>query len=714
MTCDGFYMTLAYIDPGSASVLFGILGPLLAILAGILGVILWPFRWVFANIVKKFFHLPKAVWVTVLALPVVALAGVGLYTITAAPDDQGDVTTVGTSKYEKVLMLGMDGLEPKILETMMEAGELPNFARLRDSGTYSRITTSNPPESPVAWSCIATGRNPGKHGIFDFIHRDPKRLIPYLSITLPNPKNYTGSRANAFLNAVKTDPFWKYASEHFPADVIRWPGVFPPDKVSGRFLSGLGTPDVNGRVGAFTFYTTNVQVLEPSGRKNAVAVHWDGDAIDTVLHGPTIQGLTGKKQAEVKLRIERKPSDQAVTVAIAGGEPFTVEVGKWTDFQRMTFKLGALSGSLPGMVKFYLTALEPELKLYASPIEIDPKDPAYPFTQPNEFAGRLADAIGTYHTLGMPEIVHALSDGCYGPAAFLDECRVVSEEREKMLDWELDHFDKGLLAFVFDTSDRLQHMFWSTRDDQHPLHDAAFAAKWAHVIPDMYKDMDRILGTVLDRIDDKTALFVLSDHGFNTFRRQVSLNTWFIDNGYQKLTDGTYHEEAMAAKKIDWSQTKAYAVGFASIYFNVKGREKEGIVDPKDIPKLAEEIGRKLLDLTDPKTGKRVVRGVYPTSEIYRGPEAKNAPDLIIGFEEGYRASWQMALGGSSAHVFEDNMNRWCGDHLIDYHLVPGIFLSNVALKEQTPRLIDVAPTLLAALGVQNLPDDIDGESLLK
>ncbi|MBN1491652.1 MAG: alkaline phosphatase family protein [Phycisphaerae bacterium] len=703
---------LGYIDPGSAGVLFGILGPVIAIALGILGAILWPFRWFFANVIKRAFRRPAVLWGTVVGIPVLALAGFGGYSLMSR--ESGPTVMSGKAMYKRVFLLGMDGLEPKIVERMMQAGELPNFARLAAEGTYQRIATSNPPESPVAWSCIATGRNPGKHGIFDFIHIDRKKLIPYLSITLPNPKNYTGKRTNAFLNAVKADSFWIYASQSCETNVIRWPGVFPPDKVSGRFYSGLGTPDINGRPGAYTFFTTNPEVLEPSGRKNAVTIQWENNKAETALKGPTIQGLTGKHVAEVPVQLERRADGQAVVVQIAGGDPITVEMKKWTPFARLKFKLGTLQGSLPGMLKFYLDQVEPELKLYASPIHIDPLDPAYPFTQPNEFAKELAEKIGDYHTLGMPEIVHALSDGCYGPEAFLEECAAVEAEREKMLDLELDRFNEGLLAFIFDTSDRLQHMFWVTEDPEHPLYDEGFTAEYGHVIPDMYKNMDRILGKALDRIDKDTALFVLSDHGFNTFRRAVSLNTWFIQNGYLTLKDGqTHHDEALPAKQIDWSKTKAVAVGFASIYFNVKGRESEGIVEAKDIPALCEEIGRKLRDLRDPKNNEPVVRRVYATSEIYRGQEVPNAPDLIIGFEAGYRAGWQMALGGAGEEILEDNLKQWCGDHLMDHQLVPGVFFSNQKLKEMPPRLIDVAPTILTCLGVE-VPADMDGESLMQ
>lgn len=707
MTSCSMANALAYIDPGSAGAMFTFLGPILAGAAALLGVILWPFRWVIKRTIGKLFKLPKAVWITVLALPVVALAGLGVYTL-AGGGDGLEIGEVGKAKYDRILLLGMDGMEPKIIDRMMASGELPNFAKLRDEGYYSRIATSTPPESPVAWASIATGRNPGKHGIFDFIHRKPDYSL-YLSITEANTSNITGNRSKAFLPTVKVPSFWKYTSEikDMPTSVIRFPGAFPPEKVSGHFLSGFGVPDINSRQGAWTYYTTKPEVLDSEGRANAIRIAWNGrDAVDTELRGPMSK--------TTPLRIEPAPDGNGVMLKIGKGEAFRAEPRKWTEFHPVDIKLGLLQ-SIHGMVKFWLEAVEPDFRLYASPIEIDPLDPAYPISVPNEYAGELAKAIGNYHTLGMPEVTTALSRKCYGPDAFLEECRVVSVEREKMLDHELAQFKRGVLAFVFDTSDREQHMFWMALDPEHPEYDTGFAAQYGHVIPDMYKDMDRVLGKVLGQIDDKTLLLVMSDHGFNTFRRMVSLNTWLIDNGYQVLKDGEkYSDDALREKKIDWSRTKAYAIGFASLYFNVKGREKEGIVDPSEVPALIEEIGRKLRDLRDPKNGGPVVRTVYATREHYRGPEAANAPDVIIGFEEGYRASWHMALGGSSAQLIEDNRDPWCGDHLMDPQLVPGMLFSNQKLKDVTPRLIDIAPTILSAAGVKHLPDDMDGESLLR
>jgi len=124
-------------------------------------------------------------------------------------------------------------MDPRITESMMEKGELPNFSRLH----YSRLPTINPSQSPVVWTTIATGVPPSDHGIFDFIQRDPKNYLPYLSML-----QLKGFR---YLRPVRAKTFWEKASEkEIPSTIIRWPVTFPPAPFKGRILSGLGVPDI--------------------------------------------------------------------------------------------------------------------------------------------------------------------------------------------------------------------------------------------------------------------------------------------------------------------------------------------------------------------------------------------------------------------------------------------------------------------------------------
>jgi predicted AlkP superfamily phosphohydrolase/phosphomutase len=215
----------------------------------------------------------------------------------------------------------------------------------------------------------------------------------------------------------------------------------------------------------------------------------------------------------------------------------------------------------------------------------------------------------------------------------------------------------------------------------------------------------------MKKIDDNTVLLVLSDHGFAPFRRAVHLNTWLRQHGYLRLKEN--REEGRGyGQDIDWAQTRAYALGIGGVYLNLKGREPQGVVEPgEEAKKLSAAIAAELQTLTDAKTGQPVVRRAYRAEEVYKGPEAAQAPDLLIGFERGYRASWQTALGGVPRELIEDNTKKWSGDHIVDPELVPGILLVNRALSLDKPHLADIAPTILKLVGAA-VPDAVDGRVL--
>lgn len=613
-------------------------------------------------------------------------------------------------RFKKVIALGIDGLDPKILSDLMNRGQLPNFSRLRDGGSFFEIETTNPPHSPVAWSSIATGANPGGHGIFDFIIRRPKQYLPDLSIVATNTKNLLGLKESMFLPVRKGTPFWKVTSEKgIPTNVIRWPVTFPPEEVSGHMLSGMGAVDLKGNLGKYTFYTTRHVAADDEGKDKVIEVTVQGGKIETIIRGPMVAGLTSKREVEVPLSIELKPSESSAFLKVDG---ITTEVkeGTWSKWLRVKFKVGVFK-EVAGICRFYLVRLSPDVGLYLSPIEIDPKDPCFLISYPEGYAEELAEEIGEYHTLGMPEDTKGVTENRIDEQAFLDMCDGIVAEREKMLIRELDRFHEGLLAIVFDTLDRIQHIFWRARDPKHPLYDPIFAEKYRDVISGHYRRADKILGQVLDRVDKDTALMVFSDHGFTSFRRAVHLNRWFIENGFMNLEPGQ-KERGMLFGHVDWENTQAYAVGFGGIYLNLKGREGRGSVSPGDEAKrLKEDIRAQLLQLKDPKIGEQVVQNVYLREEVYRGPYVEEGPDLVVGFRPGYRASWQTAVGAMPQEIFEDNLKKWSGDHLVDPHFVPGSLLTNFKVQNPHPRLIDIAPTILKCFNIPE-PTEMEGKPL--
>jgi predicted AlkP superfamily phosphohydrolase/phosphomutase len=601
-------------------------------------------------------------------------------------------------KFDRCIILGMDGLDPQIVATMMRENKLPHFTKLADEGTFGPLLTSNPVMSPVAWSDIASGADPGEHGIFDFIHRDPTNYMPYLSLR----KSSDGFFGTRYERARQVNGFWWYTSgAGLPTTVIRWPVTFPPEKVNGRFLSGLGVPDLLGTEGLYTFFTTESIHEDDPSPHNVVQVRWEqGKAkiVRTVLKGPMI----GRgRVAEISLIVRVKNTD--ISSLQFGNEP-TIEIRRreWTPWIRITFKAGL--SRIHGMVKLLLLEVQPEFKLLVSPIHLDPANPAFDISYPAGYARSLYERIGTFHTLGMPEMVHPLSHGRYGFNEFLAQVETVRMERKEMYELELERFEKGVFAFVFDHTDRIQHAFWATRDPAHPTYDPKQARSYGNVIQNTYQEMDACLGEAIKRTNGRALLLVISDHGFGSFRRQVHVNRWLIDNGFMCLKESQDMDGRGLFQDVDWNNTKAYAVGFTSIYLNLAGREVSGIVKRDKQSRLIEEIASKLQTITDPANGKRIVHRVYLGNRIYQnGPLVDKAPDLVIGLELGYRASWQTALGGAPINLIEDNKSKWSGDHIFAPDLVPGIILSNAKLDGQFYKGIDVAPTVLGCFGLAKL-----------
>jgi len=342
-------------------------------------------------------------------------------------------------------------------------------------------------------------------------------------------------------------------------------------------------------------------------------------------------------------------------------------------------------------------------KLYVSPINYDPRDPAFPISYPDDYAKELADTIGLYHTQGMPGDTWSLNEKRLTEKQFLQRVTTITENRRKMLDLELKRSDRGIVFSYYDCLDVIQHMFWRYRDPKNSLYDAK--SQYAGTIPEWYEKMDALLGHVMGQLKEDDMLIVLSDHGFASFRRGANVNTWLRKNGYLVLKDGKSEGGDLLAD-VDWAKTRAYALGFGSLYLNLQGREVHGIVQPGgEAEAVKKELVEKLSAWKD-TGGEKVINHVYTREEIYWGERADEAPDLVIGYADGYRASWQTALGAAPAALVEDNPKKWSGDHLIDPALVPGILFSNRKIEKANPSMYDLTPTILHILGYK--PDELD------
>lgn len=620
---------------------------------------------------------------------------------------QGDttMTMAGQAQYNKVLIIGIDGLDHKIITKLIDDGKLPNLKRLSESGTFRPLATSYPPNSPVAWTSIATGRNPAKHNIFDFIRRDPSNYLPVLSLS----KSVSGIAGTDYESYVTSDPFWRLTSDAgVPTTMVRWPVTFPPERVEGTMLSGLGVPDIKGFLSGYSYYTS--EPVDDAGKASnkVVQVSVKDNVIDTVVSGPKKRSGSGVVDVTAPMKITL--TDAGATISV-DGKDYPVAEGGWTDWMRAKYSTGFLQ-STTGIFRAHLASREP-FKLYLTAVQIDPENPVVDISYPKEYAADLAKEIGgPYYTLGMPEETDGFIDDKLSEDAFLAHIDQIEAERDAMFWTEFNKFkerDRGVLGFVYDSSDRMHHVFW---DEKVLGADDGELSVNPHVVDYLVKK-DAFIGKVLDELPDDTLLLIISDHGFSSFERAFSLNTWLAEEGYMTLkTPLTGDDDRALFQGVDWSKTRAYAVGFNTLYINVKGREGQGIVDPADRDALVAELKEKLEALTDEKTGKKVVYTAHRREDVHEGPLMNDAPDLIIGFYPGYRMAWQTAIGGFTQKPIIDNTKKWDGDHLIDPHFVPGILFSNEKLEATTPSQMDIAPTILEAQGIP-IPADMDGTSLL-
>ena len=602
-------------------------------------------------------------------------------------------------------MIGLDGLDPDITEAMLAAGELPALARLRARGFYSRLATTFPAQTPVAWSTFATGCNPGVHGVFDFLTRDPA------TYTIQNAL-FRYERRSAFLppravNLRGGDPVWSVlAGAGVSATVLRHPCTFPPSD-GARQLAGVGVPDLRGGFGASTWLTTD-EATSSSDSEQVVRLTPAAGGLEGYLPGPA---SSDRGESRVKVVVERNAD--GVTVR-SDGEPreLSVRSGSWSGWLRVKFRLGALQ-SARGLVRFYLTRSTPEIALHASPVSFDPDEPLFPISAPWGYAAELRRELGLYHTLGMAEDHGGLDAGRLDEPAFLEQCGTVMSERRAMLMRELDRFDDGLLFCLFDTPDRIQHMMWRFREGDHPTNrEHPTDGRFSRAIEEHYRECDDIVEDVLEAAGDDALVLVSSDHGFTSFQRELHLNAWLRKEGLLTLRAGAEPGREDLLNGVDWSRTRAYALGLGGIFINRKGREGEGVVDDGEAELLMDRISRALPAVRDPERMGPPVRRVLRASDLYHGARAASAPDLLVSCASGWRVSTATALGGVPAEVFSDNRRRWSGDHVVDPELVPGVLFSSRTLTSRSPTLQDLAPTILDALAVP-VPDTMEGRSLL-
>lgn len=617
-----------------------------------------------------------------------------------------------SARVQKAIVLGLDGLEPDICEAMMARGELPNLARLRESGTYRRLETSMPALSPVAWSTFATGTDPSRHGIFDFIARDPRTYAPKLSSSEVyghprylrlGPFSFPLGRAGV-RGLRRSRTFWSVLTDHGVfSSVLRVPITFPVEKIDGVMVAGMCVPDMRGSQGSFTFITSEAASAPPGGV--TVSIGSGGGEVNVPGPSSPLKNETLTTPVSILRTTKRDGTERFELVAGKTRVPLTQ--GIYTPWVSLRFR-AARGMTLSGIARFLPVSLNGSISVYVTPIQIDPERPAMPISHPPVFSIYLAKLLGPFGTLGLLEDTTALNDGAIDEQGFLDQAYLYHDERCAMWTHTLDRLRSGLAVCVFDVSDRLQHMFFRYLDPTHPANAGKDVARHTDAVYDMYRRMDGLVGDTMRHVDEKTAIFVISDHGFKTFRRGVNLNAWLEREGLLVTRDGEAPGEYLSA--IDWSRTQAYALGLGGIFINRKGRERGGIVEAADADALKRRIREGLVALEDGSV--RCIRRVIDVAKEWNGPYRDGGPDLLPGYEVGYRVSWDCAKGAVLPELFEDNTKRWSGDHCMDSDVVPGVMFTNVSLSGDSARLMDMGPTILDLFGV-GVPAYMTGKSLV-
>jgi predicted AlkP superfamily phosphohydrolase/phosphomutase len=619
---------------------------------------------------------------------------------------------------ERLVVVGLDGQDPRLTDKLLAEGKLPNFAKLAEQGCYHRIRTTYPSVSPVAWSSFSTGVNPGKHNIFDFLDRDRKTYLPMLSSAEIGSVSrfwklgkWRIPRDKPELRLLrKSRPFWSILGDYkIWSTVLRVPITFPPDRFYGAELSAMSVPDLLGSQGTFLLFTTRKSDAKFKEGGLRLALAGGPERFTGTIQGPETIFEEGSPAMTLPLVLELDRKNGRATVTIDGSK-HALERGKLSPWVKLVFS-AAPGVKVQGIARLQLTEMEEHVSLYVTPISLDPEKPAMPIAHPSYYSTYLAKKVGPFSTLGLAEDTWALNEEVTDDRTFLEQTYDIDRERQDMFFASLSRLKKGALVCVFDATDRIQHMFWRYLEAGHPADKAPADAPHRRAIEELYQHNDRLVGKAMEKLGPKDLLVVVSDHGFTSFRRGINLNAWLLANGYLVLKPGTDGSTEWL-RDVDWSQTRAYALGLCGMYLNVKGREGEGIVEPGEEAKaLREELIAKLSGLRDEERGEVGINEVFDTHVIYDGPYARNAQDLLIGYNHGYRTSWDCATGVVSGPVFDDNTKAWSGDHGVDPRLVPGVFFCSHAIDAADPALVDLAPTALRLFGVTP-PSHMDGKEL--
>lgn len=701
------------------------------------------------------------------------------------------IATSLMAQEKKVVVIGFDGADANITRDMMASGDLPNLQRLKEMGGYAPLLPTNPPQTPVSWSTFATGLNPGRTQVLDFIKRDPSDYMPDFSLRgettkqlLLGPKNkvviplagalllflltllvvrkapkglrfglplvlaagvwyalffvtsnWLPERIPAAYTVRKGKPIWTILDEQGKkATVLRLPVTFPAEPLNGEMIAGLAVPDIRGTVGKPSIFTNDPNWEAADNQFSLEIAKLDGPGpYATTLLGPPNKLFYDAEKAREAARAGRAydvPRDFHLPItlrvetdgvgATINGKDHHFKLKQWSDWIVFDYKINPLI-TLQGAGRFYLdTFADGKFKLYLTPVHLHPSNPL-PLSWPKNLAMETWKRE-PYKTMGWALDTWAVGNDLMDEQHFLSDVKETVDRYEKMMLNFLEDNDNDLYIQVFSFTDRVSHVLWRYWDEGHPLYDPEEGPIYQEAIRDSYRRMDDLVGKAMDLIDfETTTMLVVSDHGFSSWRHQFNYNTWLIKNGYMVLRKNVLGEpmvlddlenKSSPLQFVDWSKTKAYAMGLGQIFINLEGREAEGSVKPEEYDAVVQQLADDLRAFVDEKTGKNPIREVYLRDDIYEGYEDRITPDLRAATALDYRVSWETTLGGMPLDLTEPNLRNWSGDHCSnDPRDVMGIFFASRPFTTEDPAMADLCPTMLGLLGVET-EIKMDGRAL--
>ena len=408
---------------------------------------------------------------------------------------------------QKLVILGFDGMDPKLVRRWIDEGKLPNLARLVKQGGLYELDTTHSPESPTSWASFATGVNPGKHNIYDFLVRDTQTYLPDLGMVKRVPPrfflNYFPISKPQVLSIRGGTSFWVTAGRAgVRSSVLTVPVTYPPEEVpNGEMLVGTAPARHPRDDGHLLLLRDRSQPVRRGQhrvrrhsetprlreRRRAHGAGWSAqpDRATATAGGPREPGddrcrsgchrrTEARQDVRVPLVIGWQRGQDSATIELAGTSVL-LKVGGWSTWIDLDFRVNFLI-RLHGMAQLHLIRADDDLQLYVSPVNWKPDAPPLPMSSPESFSADLFARLGYFRTLGWAEATWPLEEGRLDEKAFMDDLYRAFDDRAQVILNRLDSRNWDLFVGVIESTDRVQHMMWRLIDPEHPMYDAGARA----------------------------------------------------------------------------------------------------------------------------------------------------------------------------------------------------------------------------------------------